>query len=76
MWLPYLSMTIIAPYPLPDKTPYSRSMRNSLIIILDRLGWRYNIRNTNTQLVVEVQTQVLRLVGLVSNQLSHLNVGN
>ena len=38
---------------------------------LDRLGWRYNIKNTNIQLVVEVQTQVLRLVGPVSNQLGH-----
>ena len=76
MWLPYLGVTIVAPYPLPGETPYSRSVRNSLIIHLDRLEWRWDIRSTNTQLVVEARTQVLRLDGPVSYQLGHPNVGS
>ena len=42
---------------------------------LDRLRWRWDIRSTNTQLVVMVWTQVQRLIGPVSNQLEHPNVG-
>ena len=76
MWLPYLGVTIIAPYPLTGEIPYSRSVRNSLIILLDCLGWRWDIRSTNTQLVVEARIQVLRLDGPVSYQLGHPNVGN
>ena len=76
VWLFYLDMTIIASYLFSSETLYSRSVRNSLIILLDRLGWRWNIRNTNTQLVVETRTQVLRLTSPVSYQLGHPNVDN
>ena len=42
---------------------------------LDRLGWRWNISSTNTHLVVLVRIQVQKLIGPVSNQLEHPNVG-
>ena len=76
VWFSYLDMTIVAPYPFSNETLYSRFMRNSLIILLDSLGWRWNIRNTNTQLIVETRTQVLRLTSSVFYQLGHLNVNN
>ena len=75
MWLLYLGVTIIASYPLPDETSYFRSVRNSLIILLDHLKWRWDIRSTNMQLIVETWTQVLRLANSVSYQLGHPNVG-
>ena len=73
VWLPYLGVTIVAPYLLPGKTPYSRSVRNSLIILLDCLGWRWDIRSTNTQLVVEARTQILRLAGSNQHARIHMN---
>ena len=76
MWLSYLDMTIVAPYLFSGETLYFRSVRNSLIILLDRLGWRWNIKNTNTQLVVETRTQVLRLTAPVSYQLGHPDIDN
>ena len=42
---------------------------------LDHLGWRWNISSINTHLVVLVRIQVQKLIGLVSNQLEHPNVG-
>ena len=76
VWHSYLDMTIIASYPFSGETLYSRSVRNSLIILLDCLEWRWNIRNTNTQLVVETRTQVLKLTSSVSYQPGHPNVDN
>ena len=75
VWLPYLSVTIVASYPLSGETPYFQSVRNLLIILLDRFGWRWDIKSINIQLVVKAQTQVLRLAGLVYYQLGHGNVG-
>ena len=37
VWLSYLDMTIVAPYLFSGETLYSRSVKNSLIILLDCL---------------------------------------
>ena len=54
MWLPYMSVTIVVPYLLPNETLYSLYVRNSPII-LNSLEWRWGIRNTNTLLIMSYQ---------------------
>ena len=62
------------PFPRPD--PILSMHKKFTYYFLDRLRWKWDIRNTNTQLVVEARTQFLRLVGLISYQLDHPNVSH
>ena len=52
VWLlPYLGMTIVAPYPLSGKTPYSRSVWRTHLFFRSTVWDGNEIRSTNTQLV-------------------------
>ena len=66
----------ISNLPTPKSDPILSVHKKFTYYFLDCLKWRWDIRNTNTQLVVETRTQFLRLVGLVSYQLDHPNVSH
>ena len=66
----------ISTLPAPGPDPILLVRKKFTYYFLDRLTLRWDIRNTNTQLVVEAQTQFLRFVSLVSYQLDHPNVSH